>query len=206
MAQFDVSLVLPDTLYHGSTMGAIQGLRIKPINKEFWKDAKDFGAGFYTTIDLFQATTWARKPVVAMERLNKGTDPSAMVRSLPKDQIPVVAVYDCNSNLYTDNIILHDYRGESRAWAQFILSHRHSSTVDNCLCLNEFGWIHPHIACGLMADNDTGQIIEDFRSQGRDIHNRDDLEWFWTQIIRTREGRRLNGLELGDQIAFSAKL
>lgn len=195
MALFDVNFEMPEVLYHGTVIGALKGLRNKPINEEFWKNDRDFGAGFYTTIDMFQAARWARKNfITAIESLELAGIHEA---SFDLEQLPAIAVFSCKPANYDDNIRVLDFRGESRAWAQFILLHRYGSSAHKCLC-----GLHPQIVCGSMADNDTGEIIKQFHAESRSLIDNADLDWFWSQIIRTKTGERLKGLELGDQIAF----
>ena len=53
-----------------------------------------------------------------------------------------------------------------------------------------------------MADNNTGPIVVEFRITGRSKNNTEDVQWFADQITQDKNGRRLFGLELGDQITF----
>jgi len=201
MAIFQVELSLPKILYHGTSFPAIKGIREKPINSAFWKKDKDFGAGFYTTIDLFQSTRWARKPIdtavkaYLLELEEKGFAEYEL--DFKQEQLPAVAVLECNSAAYTDIVNVVDFRGECREWAHFILRHRDSSDVHSCSCER-----HADIVCGIMADNDTGEIIKEFKNSNRQLDNEEDLNWFWKRIVQTKHGKVLNGLELGDQIAF----
>lgn len=197
MAIFHVDLSLPNTLYHGTSIGAIEGIRRQPINSRYWRGERDFGCGLYTTIDLYQATRWARKPIAEAVEANMMMEHGdILIPAIPPEELPAVAVLECKPEVYTDDVSVVDFRGECREWAEFILRHRFDSGIHRCNCPR-----HADIVCGLMADNNTGQVIKEFRAKRR-MDNEEDLLWFWKQIVLSKEGRVLNGLELGDQIAF----
>ncbi|MEK5183169.1 MULTISPECIES: DUF3990 domain-containing protein [unclassified Paenibacillus] len=194
MAEYNVKLTLPDVVYHGTTMGAINspvGLRNKLINFEFLQESrqKDFGTGFYTTIDLRQAMSWPLGKFIRF--INTG------VQTISPDEIPAVAKIRILPENYDDVLNVVDFRGESLDWVKYILTHRYDSRINYCRCDN-----HAHIVCGCMADNNTGDVISEFINSGMDITNPNHQLWFGEQITQSKEGTRLLGLELGDQIAF----
>jgi len=198
MALIDTQIELPEVVYHGTQYSAIDGIIRKPINPDFWKPDKDFGAGFYTTIDLHQATLWAKKPFMMLaEFANQENRNVRWVPKIPLGRTPVVLVLEIHPDRYDDNIRLLDFRGEGRAWVNFILRHRLHGKPGQCRCE-----LHPQIVCGPMADNDTGTIISTFKQNQRSPDRDSDVEWFREQITMSKDGRRLNGLQLGDQIAF----
>lgn len=195
MAEYNVELKLPDVVYHGTTMGAINspsGLRNKLINFEFLQGSrqKDFGTGFYTTIDLKQAMSWPLGKFITL--INTG------VQTISQNEIPAVAKIRILPENYEDHLNVVDFRGESHEWVKYILAHRYDSSLNYCRCEN-----HAHIVCGCMADNNTGDVISEFISRGMDISNPDHQLWFGEKITMSKDGtQRLLGLELGDQIAF----
>ncbi|PWW05052.1 uncharacterized protein DUF3990 [Paenibacillus cellulosilyticus] len=180
----------PDYVFHGTIMKYCNGLIEKPINLKFAGKNKDFGSGLYTTIDFYQASRWAKSfyedELLAAEEDGSNIAPCVVVYQLaPEKLVPQV-------------IEVLDFRGESRAWSNFILRHRFDSSVGECMCER-----HPQIVCGSMADNNTGVVIHAFREDGRNVDNVHDQEWFANAIVWTKDGSKfLSGLELGDQIAF----
>nr|WP_273386999.1 DUF3990 domain-containing protein [Cohnella zeiphila] len=187
---------MPNQVFHGTQMKAIPGIRQKPINKAYCRANKDFGSGFYTTIDLYQATRWARKSIDDVIAFNRKMG-QPLISNISEGELPAVAVLNCEPDGNNLDIPVHDFRAESKEWADFILKHRFDSSNVSCNCS-----LHPDIVCGVMADNNTGDIIAKFRKENRQIDNPADLKWFWERITLSQEGRRLIGLELGDQIAF----
>ncbi|WP_178076128.1 DUF3990 domain-containing protein [Paenibacillus oralis] len=195
MANFITSLRLPDVVYHGTTVAAIPGLKQKLINFEFLKESRlrDFGTGFYTTLDLNQAMKWHFGKLA--KKIKRGME-------IRKEEIPVVAKIRINPDRYDDDITVLDFRGEGMDWIKFLLSHRLDSSIHQCNCMDDFGHPHPQIVCGSMADNDTGAVLYEFMITGRSKNNPDDVRWFADNITRDENGKRLLGLELGDQITF----
>lgn len=195
MADYNVKFTLPDVVYHGTTMNAIDnpsGLKHKLINFNFLKESrqKDFGTGFYTTIDLKQAMSWPLGKFI--------TSIQTGFESMMQSDLPAVAKIRILPENYDDLLNVVDFRGESHEWVKYILTHRFDSSFDYCRCEN-----HAHIVCGSMADNNTGHVISEFINSGMDITNPDHQKWFGEQITLSKDGtRRLLGLELGDQIAF----
>jgi hypothetical protein len=195
------SLILPDVLYHGTTMDAIlnpEGLQSKLINEKFMQtprsENRDFGSGFYTTVDFRQASQWARKGLIAAWRSG--------IREFPEEKLPVILKIGCNLPIEERQIDVLDFRGESNKWSDFILLHRYHSRLNECYCRMVFGHDHPKIVCGPMADNDTGSVIALFKDENRAILNENDRFWFREEITHTEQGFRRYGLELGDQVAW----
>ncbi|WDH82423.1 DUF3990 domain-containing protein [Paenibacillus urinalis] len=195
MANYITSLRLPDVVYHGTTMGAIPSLKRQLINFQFLRKSRDrdFGTGFYTTLDLNQAMKW---------HFNKLSKKIKRGEEINTDEIPAVVKIRLHPNRYNDDISVLDFRGEGMDWIKFLLSHRLESSLDHCTCLEDFGHPHPQIVCGSMADNDTGPVLLEFKMSGRSKNIPEDVLWFADQITRDENGKRLFGLELGDQIVF----
>lgn len=193
--------MLPEVLYHGTKMSAVlnpNGFSNKVINENFMNNIRsndrDFGTGFYTTVDFRQAANWAKKALVSAE--NSGFE------TYPEQELPVVLKIHCQLPSEFDAIEVYDFRGESDKWSDFILLHRYKSSLNNCACINIFGHEHPQIVCGPMADNDTGSVIALFKDQKREILNESDRMWFREEITKSEDGRRRVGLDLGDQLAW----
>lgn len=91
---------------------------------------------------------------------------------------------------YTPLIFLSDSLG----WAEFIMKHRRTLEKGNDPCER-----HPDIIVGPMADADTGKIIHDAVQLNKDV------SWFYEQIRRSSKGRRLDSLQLGNQVVFSSE-
>ncbi|XID94641.1 hypothetical protein ACF3MZ_09065 [Paenibacillaceae bacterium WGS1546] len=89
--------------------------------------------------------------------------------------------------------VVYHGTGISKEWAKYIYDHRvvplKKDTVDPCTR-------HAHIVIGPMADADTGKIVQD------GVRLKKDASWFMDKITRNSANRRLDGLELGNQIAF----
>lgn len=201
MAEFITRFILPEVLFHGTTMGAIlnpSGFTKKFINQDFMQSSRsknrDFGTGLYTTVDFRQAALWARKSLMgAWER---------GVKQIEEIELPVIVQIRCIEPLNQKRVEVLDFRGESKEWSDFILVHRYQSSLNDCNCSPIYGKTHPQIVCGPMADNDTGQVIANFKADNRQIHIKEDCSWFRDQITQTKDGDRRLGLELGDQIAW----
>lgn len=95
MIQLKTKFILPDVLYHGTTMAAIlnpDGFKQKLINEQFMKtprsENRDFGTGFYTTVDFRQASQWARKGLVSAWRSG--------AREYPEGELPVILKIACS--------------------------------------------------------------------------------------------------------------
>jgi hypothetical protein len=200
---FITRFVLPEFLYHGTTMAAVlhpDGFVKKLINQEFMRNPRsndrDFGTGFYTTIDFRQAAEWARRKMLAVWESGKD------IHYYTEEELPVIVQIRCIQADVPQKIEVLDFRGEGDAWSDFILTHRIGSQLNNCHCIQFNGLPHPQIVCGPMADNDTGQVIAQFKQEGREWENADDRRWFRQQITQTNDGILQSGLELGDQIAW----
>ncbi|WP_240420335.1 DUF3990 domain-containing protein [Paenibacillus periandrae] len=191
MAEIFSRFTFPDYVYHGTVREYLNGYKDKLINKENLQHSfnKDFGTGLYTTIDFQQAADWARKL----------SNDLALSDNFFGDDTPLVIVIKVEPDNYDGVVDVMDFRGESSAWSNFILKHRFKSSLDFDPC----GDIHPQVVSGSMADNDTGEVIKTFRTNGYRIDFVHDQLWFQNQIVYKQKHKRvLAGLELGDQIAF----
>ena len=201
MPQFVTRFVLPEVLYHGTTMKAIMnsdGFKKQIINNDFMRskrsENRDFGTGFYTTIDFRQASEWARKSILTAWRLG--------VRNFAEEDLPAIVQIKYTPKNSHETINVLDFRGEADEWSDYILLHRLKSSLNQCDCNKVYGQSHPDIVCGPMADNDTGEVITNFKDNGYRIDFEDHCQWFREQITQTQDGYRRLGLELGDQIAW----
>lgn len=201
MILLKTKLIMPEILYHGTTMAAIQnpnGFRHRLINEEFMKNRRsenrDFGTGFYTTVDFRQAALWARKSIVSAWRSD--------MSQYPENELPVILKIVCRIPDEDREIEVLDFRGESNNWSDFILLHRYQSRLNDCACNMVLGHSHPKIVCGPMADNDTGSVMALFKQDKREILSERDRLWFREEITQTEDGNKRVGLELGDQIAW----
>ncbi|MFC5471974.1 hypothetical protein ACFPPD_25165 [Cohnella suwonensis] len=137
---------------------------------------------------------WARKSIRQligdMKRVAGGESELGLMLDLiiEDSDIPAIAVMACKPNDYLgENIGLLDFRGESRAWASFILQHRYRGEPGVCSCGDD----HPQIVCGPMADNNTGDIIDEFRKSNRKLYSKSDFDWFWENAAVGRSSRFL---------------
>jgi len=164
------SLILPDYVYHGTIAEFSKSFTKQPINFSKLSNSinKDFGTGLYTTIDLYQATVWAKKL-----SMDLALEPDF----IGADVTPCVVVFRIKQDDYMDNVEVLDFRGESRRWSNFVLSHRIGSSLNHCSCN-----YHPQIVCGSIADNNTSGVIEEFIDQNKDTQSVDDQLWFQNRI------------------------
>jgi hypothetical protein len=175
LMKLNTNIVFPEYVYHGTVIKNLPNLMKQLLNSYFWNPTKDFGAGLYTTISLEQAKSWAIK---------QSKDPG---------QQPCVLQIRCMSHLLLEEHKALIFLGECKEWSDFILDHRVRGSLEFDPCEH----YHPDIIIGLMADNDTGAIVEQFKE------NRESKDWFYQQICLSREeNRKLDGLELGNQIVF----
>lgn len=173
-------IIFPTWVYHGTTIDTLESFKEQLINPKYWVTTvgfrKDFGDGFYTTIDQKQAKIWAEK------------------RAKANFSEPCVLKIKCDSSKYKDLIKHHVFLGASEDWAKYILDHRiQACDHDPCIVA---GQEHSDVITGPMADGDTGRIVEQFLTRNFSF------EWFYGNIIVNKEGTPLSGLELGNQIAF----
>lgn len=173
----DVAVTFPQWLYHGTTADCLPGFMAELINPQFWKPGKDFGPGFYTTIDLPQAKEWALK--WGSENME---DPCVLEIVLNLESIPESKSHDI-------------FLGPSREWAKFILDHRTMKEEDPCTGL--YAREHAQIVTGPMADGNTGRIVDVFTKTGDK-----DVDWFYEQIMIDKNKNSMSGLALGNQISF----
>lgn len=109
-------LVLPEWLYHGTTADAVPGfVKNGLIDTRYWKPKRDFGAGFYTTIDLEQAKEWAEKTA----------------RRFGEE--PVVLQIRCLTTV-TREVNHLVFIGACNEWAEYILDHRTMNPSESDPC------------------------------------------------------------------------
>lgn len=181
--------VLPDYVFHGTIAQYLPSLCDKIINLQYAGKNKDFGSGFYTTIDFYQASKWAKKLSSDLE----------LDEEFVGDITPCVIVIRVDHEVFSNRKIdVLDFRGQSSQWSNFILEHRINSSQDFDPCN-----IHPQIVCGSMADNNTGDVIETFRKNNMSNELWEHRIWFEEKItFKSTDNIFVSGLELGDQIAF----
>jgi hypothetical protein len=171
-----MEIITPQRLFHGTTDNLVPSFQKKLLNSQYWRAARDFGEGFYTTISIKQAKIWALK---AAEKYVGDARPCVL-------EIELISV----PSTFEPLVFLSD----SLNWADFILRHRKVLKKGEDPCK-----IHPDIIIGPMADNDTGKILEQCVQLNKDVH------WFYDQITRSARGRRLDALRLGNQVVFSSE-
>lgn len=175
-------VTFPQWLYHGTTANFLQSFKRQLIDKQYWKPGKDFGPGFYTTIDLPQAQEWAIK---------QSEDSFGLYD-------PCVLQMGVNLEAVKQMTLQHEiFLGPSREWAEYILDHRTMKEEDPCVSkkdrqLNQ----HCHVITGPMADGDTGDIVDDLQKNGYDV------DWFYNEIMLSKKKEKKYGLALGNQISF----
>lgn len=94
-------------LYHGSNIEVRQPKLLKS------QRALDFGAGFYTTSDFNQASSWARR--------------TARIR---KAGSPLVSVYEIDDETLNELRVLR-FESADRDWLQFVAFNRKKLIEDN---------------------------------------------------------------------------
>jgi hypothetical protein len=173
-----MKIEFPEWLYHGTTWNHIASFKSMLVNWGILSRSpkRDFGKGFYTTIDLDQAKEWAIK---------RGKDyfetPCVLLIKVNSQQLKEV------QNEFNHHVFL----GPSMDWAKYILEHRILTTEISDPCEEHYG-----LVTGPMADNDTGDIIKRYQKGDKN------LEWFYNRIMIDRRGEPLSGLALGNQIVF----
>lgn len=94
-------------LYHGSNVEVREPKLLKN------QRALDFGAGFYTTSDFDQASSWAKR--------------TARIR---KAGSPLVSVYEIDDNLLADLRVLR-FESANSDWLQFVVANRKKCIESN---------------------------------------------------------------------------
>ncbi|WP_139491685.1 DUF3990 domain-containing protein [Brevibacillus dissolubilis] len=180
-------IIFPEWVYHGtvtSTCDSFKRLLINQENPSFWPVDKDFGRGFYTTIDVEQAKRWAMK------------------RADEQDDDALVLKINCRHvNITPDINIRHlVFLGPSLEWSTFILYNRTNSAQKRHQ-VSDVSFpgtsVHADVITGPMADNDVGAILNRFPKDQIPLH------WFYDEITKSKAGLQLVGLDLGNQIVFS---
>ncbi|MCU6707574.1 DUF3990 domain-containing protein [Paenibacillus sp. J5C_2022] len=171
-----MDITTPQLLYHGTTSRTVDSFSKKLLASRYWRPGKDFGEGFYTTISIAQARHWAHK--TAKESLDGGKPCVLVVElvSIPPQTEPLLFLSD------------------SLAWASFIYGHRRMTVKGTDPCET-----HPEIIIGPMADNDTGKIVH------KAVQLNKDDAWFYDEITKSRTGRRMDALSLGNQVVFASE-
>ncbi len=169
----------PEYVYHGTPSRSLSGFGINLIDINYWKMNKDFGRGFYTTIDLAQAQEWALK----------------RAEQDPNEQACVLQIR-CDLSYDLTRVRQHIFLGESRQWSDYILIHRLSEPDEKTDPCNNEGWEHFDVVIGPMADNNTGGLIDKYKAN---FHDRD---WFYQNIRMSANGDARQGLGLGNQIVY----
>lgn len=175
----------PKFLYHGTMLKNVPHFRERILDSAFWNPIdRDFGAAFYTTISFKQAVDWA----VAFEMKNPGETGCILKIEVRYEQFP------SDPSKYI--VFLSDTNPE---WVNFIVDHRlecKDSGLDPCGKSN-----HPSIIIGPMADNKMNDVHALYESMSNIIT--DKYSWYYDQITMDKQQRKLDSLELGNQIAFS---
>jgi Protein of unknown function (DUF3990) len=176
---YSKQLVLPEWVYHGTTSDAVAGfVKNGLIDTRYWKPKRDFGAGFYTTIDLEQAKEWAEK----------------MARRFGEE--PIVLQIRCATTVTREEASHLVFVGAGNEWAEYILDHRTIDQTESDPCEAKGGQ-HLDLIIGPLADNDTGHVIKMFQESGDK-----NIQWFKEQITRNQDGQALQGFALGNQVVF----
>ncbi|MBT2761883.1 DUF3990 domain-containing protein [Paenibacillus sp. ISL-20] len=177
---------LPQYVYHGTVSKCIKGFERRILDKSFWRPTdRDFGAGFYTTISEKQAKDWAFK--AAMKDPDIYSNPAVLKIQI----IPMNLPKEIRSLIFLGHT--------SPEWTKFIIDHRLECLSGYCPC--GVGQ-HPEIVVGQMADNKMDIVLEDFERLDYSLTGEDKYEWFYEKITRNYRRRKLDALELGNQIVF----
>jgi hypothetical protein len=94
-------------LYHGTNI-RFETPKIIAPNR-----ALDFGAGFYTTSDMEQATVWAK---VVVRRIGSGE--------------PLLNVYELNET-FQDRLSVKHFKSPDKEWLDFVCEHRLNNYIGN---------------------------------------------------------------------------
>ena len=113
-------------LYHGTNIRFETPKIIQPNR------ALDFGAGFYTTTDIEQATTWAK---VVVKRANTG--------------FPLLNIYEFDDN-FCKNLKVKHFETANKEWLDFVCGHRL-----NTYCGDDYDLI-----IGPVANDNTMPVIQ----------------------------------------------
>lgn len=192
MASLRTHFIYPSRLYHGTRIDpdvgvqkALEQFCSRLLNPEYWKNGKDFGRGFYTTLDLSQAQQWALRGMDQQKRLIL--------------KIPLVLEIEWNPYHYVSDyhgMIEHlIFPGASLEWAKYILDHRMNS---RCSCKKK----HPAIIIGPAADNSGLQIRTLVSSYKQQSHS----HYFLDGITKTPYGKQLTDLQLNNQVVFCSEI
>lgn len=176
-------LQFPRYVYHATITRFIAPLKDRLLNRAHWRTTdRDFGPAFYTTISFNQAADWARK---AEEKQIGGIGCVLKIQCFPER-------YEGFSNVLA-------FLGDTNPlWTRFIVDHRYECDErghDPCGQGH-----HPAIVVGQMADNKMDVVKDEYEQKKEQIL--DKYSYFYEQITKDKHGRRLDALQLGNQIAF----
>ncbi|MED4172357.1 DUF3990 domain-containing protein [Halalkalibacterium halodurans] len=133
-----MTIQLPEYLYHGTTINKLHKMKERLGNREYWKKGKDFGPGFYTTVNLGQAKRFAK------------------MKCRPNDY-PCVAkmkILDIDITKITSKVFI----GASRDWSDFIFKYRIEKKSNSSYAL----------IAGPLADNDMRDVVLECRTKDKE--------------------------------------
>lgn len=135
------NITLPQYIYHGTTDYSLNKIleSLKLINTDYWKQDRDFGSGFYTTVDLNQAKSFAK------------------YKAQIHYQEPCVIKISCEHN-DVEEIVHNVFLGPNRKWSDFILGNR----------IERISTIEADIITGPLADNKIGDVISKYKRFHKD--------------------------------------
>ncbi|MCD1258399.1 DUF3990 domain-containing protein [Paenibacillus athensensis] len=174
--------IFPRYVYHATVASCIAPLKERLLSRAYWRATdRDFGPAFYTTISFEQAASWASKA----EEKQIG-------------EIGCIVKIQCFPERYSGfNNVLAFLGDTNPLWTQFIVDHRYECDErgsDPC------GPAHPAIVIGQMADNKMDIVKDEYDRNQTQIM--DKYSFFYERMTRDKHGRRLDALQLGNQIAF----
>ena len=135
-------------LYHGTNIRFEKPKIIQPNR------ALDFGAGFYTTTDILQASLWAK---VVVKRSNSG--------------IPLLCVYEFDDDILPKFKVKH-FEKANREWLDFVSDHR----------LNIYSGDNYDLIIGPVANDNTMPVLQTYINMIKT--NEDDRDFFAQVALR----------------------
>ncbi|MDR1680156.1 MAG: DUF3990 domain-containing protein [Prevotellaceae bacterium] len=142
-------------LYHGTNIRFDTPKIIQPNR------ALDFGAGFYTTTDIEQASVWAK---VVVRRSEKG--------------IPLLHVYEFDDD-FQEKLNVKHFDTANREWLDFVCNHR----------LNMYSGDNYDLIIGAVANDNTMPVIQSYMDAIKT--NEDDRNFFAQVALRQLRVDRL---------------
>ncbi|MNJ56214.1 hypothetical protein D3C77_517470 [compost metagenome] len=173
-------------MYHGTLTKYVDGFHNRILDKKWWRATdRDFGAGFYTTISLKQAKTWALQ---------------SAEKDLDMDAQGAVLKIEINPHHFPQNLKSLIFLGDtSPEWVQFIIDHRYECYEGYDPCGED---LHPSLIVGQMADNKMDIVRDRFKRLAQQPTGKAKYDWFYHQIVQDKFDHILDALELGNQITF----